>query len=325
MMSVSMKENFPEKYMPKTFDEIVGQDEAVNRARAMVAERRIPNMLFAGEAGVGKTSLARVIARELGLYPHSYLELNASDERGIAVIREKVKRFARILGARILFLDEADNLTPDAQDALRAIMAPENKSDCIFILTANRIWKIIEPIQSRCVRVVFKPLESATVFQRLLDVCNAEGLDIYSDSDSKDQLMEIVRKCRGDLRKALSMLEFSIESDRVVRTLLEDPQSVMLAALAVRTALEGDINGALTYIEDDYIFRGASIDALVESMHKETLDIEDDQRKAWLLAKLGDFEFRCRQGGMPLIHMSAFLGYCWIAPHLSRCPILEGR
>ncbi|HDJ96743.1 MAG TPA: AAA family ATPase, partial [Candidatus Aenigmarchaeota archaeon] len=149
-------EVWAEKYRPKTFDDIINQEHVVKRLKAFVKEKNIPHMLFAGPAGTGKTTSALVLARELygNAWRQNVYELNASDARGIDVIRSQVKEFARMKAIgevpfKIIILDEADNMTPDAQQALRRIME-DYTNVTRFILLCNYSSKIIDPIQSRC-------------------------------------------------------------------------------------------------------------------------------------------------------------------------------
>ena len=158
-----------EKYRPSKFEEIVGQDEIIKRVKALTDSLNIPHLLFAGPAGTGKSTLALVVVKELFKenWKENYLELNASDERGINIVREKVKTFARTksfgnINFKIIFLDEADALTPEAQQALRRTM--ENySSSCRFILSCNYSSRILDPIQSRCVVFRFRLLEKKDI------------------------------------------------------------------------------------------------------------------------------------------------------------------
>src|SRR3989304_4493842 len=150
-------ESWTEKYRPSKFSEIVGQDNTVKKVQSLTKSLNIPHLLFAGPAGTGKSTLALITVKELfgDKWKENYLELNASDERGIDVVRQKVKDFARTkaienIPFKVIFLDEADALTKEAQQALRRTM--ENYSNtCRFIMSCNYASNIIDPIQSRCV------------------------------------------------------------------------------------------------------------------------------------------------------------------------------
>jgi len=146
-----------EKYRPQTFEDVKGQDDVISRLRAFTKGDSMPHLLFSGPAGVGKTTCALVIAKTMygEHWRDNVLELNASDERGIDVVRTKVKDFARTMAIKdvpfkIIYLDEADHLTKEAQAALRRTME-DYSSGTRFILSCNYASKIISPIQSRCV------------------------------------------------------------------------------------------------------------------------------------------------------------------------------
>src|SRR4030043_2112946 len=179
-----MRGIWTEKYRPSKFSELVGQDNTVKRVEALTNSMNIPHMVFAGPAGTGKSTLALIVVKELYKenWKENYLELNASDERGINVVREKVKNFARTkslgnIPFKIIFLDEADALTPEAQQALRRTM--ENYSaTCRFILSCNYSSKIIDPIQSRCAIYRFKPLGPDAVKEEICRIASREGLRI---------------------------------------------------------------------------------------------------------------------------------------------------
>src|SRR4030043_125668 len=197
-----------EKYRPKEFLEVVGQEDIIKRVESLTNSLNIPHLLFAGPAGTGKSTLALIIVKQL--YGHNwrenYLELNASDERGINIVREKVKDFARTksLGNvpfKVIFLDEADALTPEAQQALRRTM--ENySSTCRFILSCNYSSKIIDPIQSRCAIFRFKLLEKKDIEKYLMEIVKAENLTI------KPEAIEILYEgSEGDCRRATNLLQ----------------------------------------------------------------------------------------------------------------------
>ena len=181
-------EAWTEKYRPKKFGEIVGQEEIIKRVKSLTNSMNIPHLLFAGPAGTGKSTLALITVRELfgESWRENYLELNASDERGIDVVRQKVKDFARTKAMgnvpfKVIFLDEADALTREAQQALRRTM--ENfTSTCRFILSCNYSSKIIDPIQSRCVMFRFQLLEKKHLKKRVDVIILNEGLSATQEA-----------------------------------------------------------------------------------------------------------------------------------------------
>src|SRR3989338_8006322 len=173
-----------EKYRPKTFEGVVGQDDIIKKVQNLTRSLNIPHMLFAGPAGTGKSTLALIVVKELfGInWKENYLELNASDERGIDVVRQKVKDFARTKSMgnvpfKVIFLDEADALTREAQQALRRTM--ENFTNtCRFILSCNYSSKVIDPIQSRTAIFRFKLLEKKDIEKIIRKIAESENLQI---------------------------------------------------------------------------------------------------------------------------------------------------
>ncbi|HRR88579.1 MAG TPA: replication factor C small subunit, partial [Methanoculleus sp.] len=197
-----------EKYRPRRLDDIVGQNDIVVRLKSYVKTGNLPHLLFAGSAGVGKTTAAVALAREFfgDSWQTNFREMNASDERGIDVVRTQIKEFARTspLGDaqfKILFLDEADALTTDAQAALRRTMETYART-CRFILSCNYSSKIIDPIQSRCAIYRFRPLDREAVIEEIRRIAAAEGLTL-----TEGALDAIVYVAAGDMRKAINALQ----------------------------------------------------------------------------------------------------------------------
>lgn len=213
-----------EKYRPTTFDEIVGNTGTIKEIESEVKSGNMNHMMFLGPAGIGKTTTASVIANHLygGESASHFLELNASDERGIDVIRNQVKKFAgrKVLDGKhkIIFLDEADSLTRDAQQALRRVM--ENYQDsCRFILTGNYQGGLIDPIRSRCSVHKFEPVGSDEAVKRLKEICEAEGIEV-EDGD----LEKLAEVYSGDLRKQINKLQALSAQDEIDFEQLESGQ-----------------------------------------------------------------------------------------------------
>ncbi len=198
-----------EKYRPTKLTEIINQTEIIGSLKALIKDPTdMPHLLFSGSAGVGKTTTALCLSRQiLGDYAKDYtLELNASDERGIGMVREKVKKFSRFAGMvdvpfKIIILDEADEMTSDAQTALRRIIEDAAKI-CRFILIANNVSKIIEPIQSRCASFKFTSVSEDDVIVRLEDIAKKEKV-----KTDKKGLKAVYEYTEGDLRHAINLMQ----------------------------------------------------------------------------------------------------------------------
>lgn len=204
-----------EKYRPQKFDDVIALPK---QFRSMVDKPT--HLLLVGKAGCGKTTCARIFANELGA---EILEKNASDDRGISVIREQVKFFCqkKSLTRKVIFLDEADGLTNDAQQSLRRIMEIYSVNT-IFILTANYRRRIIEPLESRCAVIEFPNPERDDIIRRLKDICNAEKIE-YKKSD----IAKIVDKSYPDIRKAINILQSSVNNGRIDVESIESSEDVM--------------------------------------------------------------------------------------------------
>lgn len=309
-----------EKYRPKTFEEIIGQDGIIANIKA-IAEREgdYPHLLFVGPPGSGKTSMGVVFAHAvLDGNMSGYKEMNASDDRGIEVFRGIIKRFSRTVGKRVMLLDEFDNTTPDAQNAFRRSM--EKTKETIFVLTGNNEHKIIEAIHSRCATFKFKPLLHKDVLRRLLEVCQGEGID-FTPKEVQEGLKTLVLKSKGDLRKAINDLDKIMTKGKELNV-----QSVIaqqrpnLAGSALTFALHGDFDKARELIETAFIRERFDPDTLIQDLYTHLSVVEEEglssELTIRLFAKLAELERWIKMGTDPIVQFVGFMSYVWIAPHL---------
>lgn len=301
-----------EKYRPDTLSEVVGQSEITDRLEAFVEQDSIPHMLFAGPAGTGKTTCAIALAKDLygDSWKQNFMETNASDERGINVVREKIKDFARTkpidADYKIIFLDEADALTSDAQQALRRTM--EQFSDnCRFILSCNYSSKIIDPIQSRCAVFRYNRLEEEKVKEYINRLGEKEEFKI-----SEDAIDAIMRVSSGDLRRVTNILQTAaIQTDEIGE---EDIYGVAASLRPeeiteiLNLALDEEFMEARDKLSDLMIDRGLDGQDVIDSIHREIYDLDISERgKLKIIDNLGEFEFRITEGGSPDIQIEALL------------------
>ena len=302
-----------EKYRPKTFEGVVGQDDIIKKVQGLTKSLNIPHLLFAGPAGTGKSTLALIVVKELfgSTWKENYLELNASDERGIDVVRQKVKDFARTkaLGNvpfKVIFLDEADALTKEAQQALRRTM--ENYSGtCRFVMSCNYSSKIIDPIQSRCVIFRFKLLEKKDIEKRIKLIAEKEKLQL------SDQTIETLYEAsEGDCRRVINLLQASASispsiTSELIQTLTAGAKPAEIK-IVLEYALSGDFLKAKEKLLDVMLKESISGTDIIKSIQKEVWNLQiDDILKVKLTEKTGETEFRLVEGSDEFIQLEALL------------------
>ncbi|MDP2767715.1 MAG: replication factor C small subunit [Candidatus Methanoperedens sp.] len=304
-----------EKYRPKRLDDVVGQTEVLKRLKSYVRSRNLPHLLLSGPPGVGKTASAVCIARELfeEAWTNNFTELNASDERGIDVVRNKIKNFARTapLGEaefKIIFLDEADALTSDAQSALRRTME-KYTATCRFILSCNYSSKIIEPIQSRCAVYRFKPIGSAAVEERIRHIARAEGVNLTDDG------MDAVKYvASGDMRRAINALQAAAMLDKTVNmdaiyktTATAKPEEVVEL---IKLGLEGNFMKARAKLDYLLIEQGLSGEDIIGQIYRAMFDMTiPDKLKVDLIDRIGEIDFRMAEGANERIQLEALIAH----------------
>jgi len=302
-----------EKYRPKSLDEVAGQEEIVERLKAYVKTKNVPHMILAGPAGTGKTTCALAMSKELfgDSWKQNFVELNASDERGIGIIRGKIKDFARTapIGKaefKIIFLDEADALTSDAQAALRRTIEKYTHI-CRFVLSVNYSSKIIEPIQSRCTVFRYRPIREDDVKKYIEKIAKNEKLEITDDG--METLLFI---SRGDLRKAINVLQVGASiNKKITAELLYETSATAKpedVKKLVNTAITGDFMSARNQLYDLLIKYGLSGEDIIKQIHHTIFDLTiPDETKVKLIEKTGETEFRLVEGSNEHVQLEALL------------------
>ena len=301
-----------EKYRPKKMTELVNQKEVVGSINSMLKNQsELPHLLFSGSAGVGKTTAALCLSSEI-LREHwrTYtLELNASDERGINMVRERVKKFSRFAGLdteipfKIIILDEADEMTHDAQTALRRIIEDTSKI-CRFILIANNLSKIIAPIQSRCVVFKFTRISDKDIISQLKFIAKQEKIK----TDEKG-LQTICDHTSGDLRHAINILQAAASSGDVTESIVKsvvgltktkDVQDVL------KLALDGKISDSRDKMIELIKVYGMSESDFLKYINQAAFNSKTSNLEG-MLETIAKYDYRILVGANPEIQLSALL------------------
>ena len=302
-----------EKYRPNKFEFMVGQQEILKRVKSLVQALNIPHLMFAGPAGTGKSTLALITVKELfgDSWRENYLELNASDERGIDVVRQKVKDFARTkalgnVSFKVIFLDEADALTKEAQQALRRTM--ENYSNtCRFIMSCNYSSRIIDPIQSRCVIFRFKLLEKKDIVSVIKRIAESEKLRV-----TEDTFETLYEASEGDCRRAINLLQAtaSISPDinaEMIRMVSSQSKPAEIRVV-LDYALSGDFINAREKLLDVMLKQSVSGVDIIKAIQKEVWNLPiEPEIKVKLTEITGEIEFRMTEGSDEFVQLQSLL------------------
>ena len=279
----------------------------------LVNSLNIPHLLFAGPAGTGKSTLALIIVKQLfgERWKENYLELNASDERGIDVVRQKVKTFARTKSLskvpfKVIFLDEADALTREAQQALRRTM--ENFTNtCRFIMSCNYSSKIIDPIQSRCAIFRFKLLEKKDVSAIIKKIAETEKLEVEEPA-----IEALYEDSEGDCRRVINLMQATSSvstkiTAELVNTIVASAKPKDIKVV-LEYALSGDFQTARSKLLDIMLKESISGQDVIKAIQKEIWNLQiEPEIKVRLTEKTGEAEFRLVEGSDEFIQLEALL------------------
>jgi replication factor C small subunit len=302
-----------EKYRPKRLSEIVDQKEIVERLKSLTKSKNVPHCIFAGPPGTGKTTAALCLTRDLygEAYREHIMELNASDERGIDVVRETVKTFARVksigeIPFKIMILDEADNMTSDAQQALRRTME-RYTGTCRFVLCANYSGRIIEPIQSRCAPFRFTYLPREEHDRYLKEIAEKEKVKV--SAEGLDAIFEV---CGGDLRRAINTLQSAASLgkpiDAKVVYSITGRASPADVQKMIKVAIDGDFLEARKQLRDMIQNYGVAGSDIIRQIHTEIFRADIPEKWKIRLADIvGEVDYRLVEGADEEVQLSALL------------------
>jgi len=300
-----------EKYRPTTLRDVVGNPETIARLQIIARDGNLPHIIISGLPGIGKTTSILCLARQLlgPAYREAVLELNASDERGIDVVRHRIKAFAQKKVTlppgrhKLVILDEADSMTSGAQQALRRTMELHSATTR-FAFACNASNKIIEPLQSRCAILRYARLGDAAVVARLLHICQAEGVD-YND----EGLAALVFSAEGDMRQAINNLQSTwtgagfVGGESVFRV-VDAPHPVKVQAM-LKAAQETKVDAATLILKELWDLGYSSHD-IVSSMFKvtKTMPAMPEHLRLDFVREIGFAHMRILEGVQTFLQLS---------------------
>ncbi|EIW67644.1 hypothetical protein TREMEDRAFT_69661 [Tremella mesenterica DSM 1558] len=323
LMASAKADNRVEKYRPNTLDEVVSHQDITNTIEKFIEAGRLPHLLLYGPPGTGKTSTVLALARRLYGPPYQkhILELNASDDRGIDVVRDQIKSFAmtKVLfskGFKLVILDEADMMTQAAQSALRRVIETHTKN-VRFCILCNYVNKITPAIQSRCTRFRFSPLPEKEVQRKVDDVVEKEGVNLTDDGRAA-----LLKLSKGDMRRALNVLQachaaYDKIDEMAVYTCTGNPHPRDIERV-VQSMMADEFGTSYSLITSLKLEKGLALQDLISGAYDflQTIEMPPSAR-VYLLDHLGSCEHRLSLGGSEKMQLTALLGAFKIAVELS--------
>lgn len=319
--SLTLELPWVEKYRPHKLDDIVGNEETVERLKLIANDGNMPHMIISGLPGIGKTTSIHCLAVELlgeQLYHLATLELNASDDRGIDVVRNKIKQFAQTkisLPAgrhKIIILDEADSMTPGAQQALRRTMEIYSNTTR-FAFACNQSLKIIEPLQSRCAILRYNKLSDSQVLERLLEIVKAEDVKYNSEG-----LQALIFTAEGDMRQAINNLQstvagFGFVNDINVFKIVDQPHPLVIKKILSNCIVNKDIELAIELLDGLWKKGYSAIDIVTLSFKvAKTIPGINEQKRLEVIKEIGYVHMRVLEG------VSTYLQLCGMLAKLCK-------
>lgn len=303
-----------EKYRPNTLEDLVAHEAIISTIRRFVDEKKLPHLLFYGPPGTGKTSTILAVAKEMygKNYPSMALELNASDDRGINVVRDQIKSFAstqQIIskGVKLVILDEADSMTSAAQFALRRIIEKYTKTTR-FCLIGNYVSKIIPALQSRCTRFRFMPLPHDVAAERIKDIAASENLNL-----TQDGLKALLDLGLGDMRKNLNILQstsmaFTNIDSESVYSCTGNPHPRLIERMT-ELLLTLNFNEIYQEFNSNRISLGFALSDILREIHKNVMNIEfPEKMKIFLVKRMSEIEVRLSNGASEKLQLGSLIG-----------------
>src|SRR5579863_920421 len=298
-----------EKYRPMKLSSIINQKEIVGSLKSLLKNiSEMPHLMFSGSAGVGKTTTAICLAREIlgDSWKEYTLELNASDERGINMVRDRVKKFARFSGLdtkipfKLVILDEADEMTSDAQTALRRIIE-DTAGHCRFIMIANNISKIIEPLQSRCAVFKFTRISEEDVVSHLEEICKKEKIK-YNENGLKTLYLY----SEGDMRHSINMLQATASVGIINEENVKSSAGLAKTSdvsVILKLALDGKLSEARSKMIELIKVYGMSESDFLKYLNEECYRIKTPHLSE-ILEAIAKYDYRLIIGANPEIQLS---------------------